>query len=337
MNTNQSDFYSDQGAFFVKAFHDTKMPDFVKNAEPTPSESLATLPYSSFADEATRSFPMHTPADVYISATYLFGKSASIDLVVAQKLKQAAVMFDMADAYNEARSIGLAYSNGVLEKSADVDCYDWEIECNNFSARGSDQASLVRASDHFLAKVAQYSFDDREEIAAEFLLASRALGVDVSPDLKKYAAEGYFNATAFANALEQRALIVKGNEKLAMLDDIKAVANMDDPSELELRKAANFLNTFDNQYGVNRHYGNGVIDPHSAVWSSPEPIVIEQPAIVKIGNCEYPLEKVAGKLPEAFNFATGKIMDLLENGKLDLGLLGSLSNTESDVINSLVR
>lgn len=336
-NHTMSDFYTDQGAFFVRLFHSYDgLPEFVKNAEYGTELSVNSIPASSFADPDHRRLPLHTPADVYVSAAYRFGKTGAADDAIAARLEKAAALFGIEEDFLAVKELALAkYAGSHKKVAAPADYEGWTIETSRVNASGIGAKQLERLAGQLLSKMAGYSFDEREEIASELLLAARAVGADVPVELKKFAAEGSFDALAFSSALEQRASILTDRrEKVAMLDEIRHVGETPAPSEDEMRKAACFLDTFDRQFSLDRHYGRGVIDPHSAVWS----VVCEQhgPEMVKVGEVEHEMSKVAARLPEAFEYATGQIMNVLDNGKLDTGLLAGLSGKQSDVINQLL-
>ena len=333
-----SDFYTDQGAFFVRLFNaHAGIPEFVKNANYSEDTSVSSLPSTSFADSLHRRFPLHTPADVYVSAAYYFGKTGELESPVARKLEKAAAIFGIADDFKSVRDYAVAYHERTAPKTAadaSGDFTGWVIETQRMNASGNSLGQLERLADTFLSKTANYAFDEREEIACEILLASRSIGAQVNPGLKKYAAEGEFVPEVFAHAMAQRAFVLQGNDKLAFLDELKGLSLASEPTADDLRKAACFLDVFDRQYGLDRHYGRGVLDPHSSVWSKVADVA--GPEMVKVGEAEYELDKVAGKLPAAFEYATGRILDLLENGKIDTGLLASLTGEQSSVVNNLI-
>lgn len=331
-----SDFYIDHGAFLVRLFHSQELPGFVKSAEYSADSSVSNLPTSSFADPDHRRFPLHTPADVYVSTAYYFGKTGGESENVVARLKRAAAVFGIESDAESARELALEYHAAAKAKtaSAPTNYESWAIETDRCSVTGTGAKPLERFADSFLTKCAGYAFDDREEIASEILLAARSIGADVPSSIKKYAAEGEFDSRIFSAALEQRASILNQRDKLAFLGEIGELAAMKAPTNDEMRKAACFLDTFDRQYGLDRHYGRGVIDPHAAVWSRVE--TSAAPATVKIGSVEHELDKVAAKLPEVFEYATGKVMDLLDNGVLDTALLAGLSDKQADVINGLL-
>ena len=280
-----------------------------------------------------RELPIHTPADTYISAAYYFGKAAELDEEIVGRLEKAAVLFDIVSDFESVRdfAIGKAQAS-VLSKTAAA-LPEWAIETATVNVSGTGCGSLERFADSFLAKSASYCYEEREELASEILLAARAIGAEVPAELRKYAAEAGFDAATFSAALGQRATILNDRDKVAMLSDITPVDQFTSPSSEELRKAASFLNDFDTQYGLTRHYGRGIIDPHSAIWS-----VLEEPKtaeLVVIGGVEHELSKVAAKLPEAFEFATSQVLAAM-NGEFDRSLLSGLTDKQAEVINQIL-
>ncbi len=171
------------------------VPEFVKDAELDDHEAVEELAPSAFADQVTRSFPIDTPARVYISNAFYQAKKAELEdklgtehtADVGSRIKSAGELFSITsvlEAYNES-----------FEKRASADYEQQHVCVIQDDLLGQQELfpykrpqEFVKSAEVFAKNLTQYPFEWREQISKAFLAKAAEVGVDELPDvICKYA------------------------------------------------------------------------------------------------------------------------------------------------------
>lgn len=326
------DFYTDHGSFLIRLFgqpNGVELPEFVKEAEYDEESLVESLPSTSFADSINRRFPVHTPADTYVSAAYFYGKTAGADKNIEANIQKAAAIFNIFNEIEDVKSVALEHSVPTETKTASSGI-DWSIDVDGYQCSGSTVEQLEYRSKEFIGKYASYSFEQREEIASALLEVAEKIGATVPNGIRSLSKVGNCDREILKAAIDQRALAVPDNRnKTAMSINISDLFGTEgNPSQEEMSKLADILNEFDTQYGLNRRYGRGVIEPHFAVWSDHS----VKTAGILIGNKKWSSSDLQNNLCEAFEFVTGRKIASVN----DLEAIASLSETEASDLNAIL-
>lgn len=322
------DFYSDQGALFVRIFQaGEKLPDFIKSASYGDASSLKSLPSSSFADSTLRNFPIHTPADVLVGASYFYGQGLNESMPdVTNSFKTAALVFGIEKELEEIQKVASDYQ--ALQKSASAPVESgWLIDTNALTAEGEDFSSLQRFADDWMTKTASFSLDDRTEIAGALTSALRQADLPVPNRLRSLACEGEFDRDTLKTAFYQRGMGIHDSfQKAAFYANAETFGNSEAPTAEEMQKTAAYLDAFDRENNIVRLYGRGIMDPHTAVWCS----FPEAQKTASIGGKEYPLTpKNEQDIRDAYLFVKGEELESFDK-------LASLTEDEGALVRSIL-
>jgi hypothetical protein len=323
------DFYTDHGSFLIRLFgqsNNIELPEFVKSAGYDSEEKIASLPSFSFADRVNRKLPLHTPADVYVSAAYFYGKTAGQDSVIAENIQKSAELFGIVDEVRQAIEIA-KQSKGETKTAAPS--AGWSIEVGDYVRSGVTAKQLEYVAEEFLGKFAAYDFSDREEIASSLVEVSDQIGANLPNDIRSFAKIGGCNRQTLKAAVDQRALFLPDNRNKTAMSLLlsESFGTEGNPSDEEMSKLAEILNEFDCQYGLNKRYGRGVIEPHLAVWSDHS----KTASTIVIGNRTWELPEVQKSLADAFEFVTGRKVATVNDEAL-----AGLSETEASDLNAIL-
>lgn len=311
------DFYNDQGAFLVKLLHAQPVPDFVKQSGYESEEAVSALPGTAFADQDSRLFPIHTPADVYLSAAYLHGKNASVDLSIAESVDKAAQLFDIQSEVADVIAIAKAYNSRTTKVAAPSG--GWSFTTKTASFAGQGESHLRSAAAALENNYRNYSFGERTEIAENLVKVAGDLGVDLPVAIEKFAGMSHVNPDDLIVQLQARALALNDPRRTEdFLSKIALIKQAAAATPQEAMKVAAFLDGFDRENHLTRFYGSRISDPHTAVFNTPMAEHLEKTAMVKIGNVKhyvYDLRSVDG---DVFAEVLGhKVADVRELANLD--------------------
>jgi hypothetical protein len=191
-----------------------ELPDFVKDAALDDETSVAELEKSAYADQINISFPVNTPARIYVSNAFFQSKKAQMlerfgaEHVggVEDRIKSAAELFSISRAIESYNEVYEKRANQDYELRHVCTLSDDELgEQNIFPYRTAEEFS--KSAEVFVANMRQYPFEWREQIAQSFLSKAAEVGVDELPDLIcKYAGLFYPAHTAeISNEVARRA------------------------------------------------------------------------------------------------------------------------------------
>jgi hypothetical protein len=323
------DFYTDHGSFLIRLFgqsNNIELPEFVKTAEYDSEERISSLPSLSFADKINRKFPLHTPANVYVSAAYYYGKTAAQDPQIIDGIKKAALLFGITKEIQEA--IDLATTSKTETKVA-TPFTGWSIEVGEYVRSGVTAKQLEYVAEEFLGKFAAYDFSDREEIASAVVEVADQIGASISNDIRSLAKIGSCNRQLLKAAIDQRALFLADDRNKTAMSLLlsESFGTEGNPSDDEMTKLAEILNDFDVQYGLNKRYGRGVIEPHLAIWSDHS----KKASVVVIGTKTWEFPEIEKSLSDVFEFVTGRKI-----ATVNAEALAGLSETEASDLNAIL-
>lgn len=282
------DFYSDQGAFLVKLLHSTPVPDFVKTSQYETEESVNGLPASAFANQAERTFPIHTPVDVYMSAAYLHGKQAAFQPEIADGILKAAHVFGIEKDVQEVITKATEYRTRQSKTAAPVGQWQFATKSARWAGRG--QEHLNEAAGRLEKNFAAYEFSERTEIAQNLMKVATDLGVEAPEAIQKFAGLSHVDLDLMEIELQARALsLQEGRDTRNFLGKIAELRDAADATPEEAMKVAEFLAEFDRQANITHLYGSRFSDPHSAVFNTPRSEFEDKVATVQIGDVKHRL------------------------------------------------
>ena len=187
------------------------VPEFVKEAELDNEDTLKYSSKTAFADEYAKSFPINTPARVYVSHAFLHNKKAALekkwgkDYVekVSQRIKIAGDLFKITDSlvkYTEQRN------NKQAQDYSEVNICSISHAGKTFDLFPVKTASDFQTSmESFIENINKFPFPWRQKIAKSFIEKAAEFEVDEVPDLlAKYAGLYYANIADFPDILAHR-------------------------------------------------------------------------------------------------------------------------------------
>jgi hypothetical protein len=327
------DYYSDQGHFFTKAFSTIECPDFVKTASIEDADSLAGLPDSAFAEPNTRTFPIHDPAHIYVSAAYYLGdqKNATEAPVVGENIRKAAAAFRLTD---EIEKIANHMVELQKKKVAQTKSASWEIKTDAGRYAGPNDSSLLdlqRRATVGCHKCAGLNYNDVPQIAKQMIPLLMERNLPVSNDLYKFAGDGIPDEDFVLAGLQAREILSGEIEKVA---DLKKTF-MDIVNQNAFGKLGEFteqLKGFDKEARMDRFYGSRLIDAHRTVYSMTIEDARKVAEDVSFGKQTRTREELVscGSIIQA---AMGdKFASVTTDGKLDVDKVAALPESDRKVI-----
>lgn len=273
--TESIDHYVDKGAMFVKLFHAEPLPEFVKEASMDEINEIGNLPATAFADANSRRFPLHTPADSFVSASYFYAQpKVASDASIEKAIQKAASFWeiDIAPA-KEAAVNFLGRREACLKQASDtsnqvpVPASHCEVDGNLVYGIHSKSAAEM-AQDEFLGNYQRHEFGARYKIAAHIIDHCEFRDVPVKEDLFKFAGAGVSDIDILKAEIAARALILPDEQKRAsVLDWSEKIESAADKDYSSLRKLASMLDQFDQENNLTSLYGRKFSDPHRSVFN----------------------------------------------------------------------
>lgn len=307
-----SDFYQDQGAFFVKLLHNKLVPEFVKQASYETEDGISSLPNHAFADPENRKYPIHTKADVYLSAAYFYGKTAEYDEKIENAINVSADIFGIKDDLQPLKKTAQDYSlrsellNRELE-SKTKDSISWTLESKTAYFSGNGFPQLKSASLEFSKDFGLYDFHERTEIASGLQTLAKNMGETIS-ELDKFACKSKLDVGHLENQLKARAMM-SIHDKSEAADFLSKIGNLADtsyPSIEESIKMAEFINGFDLEHNLTKFYGTKLDHPHSCVFNKDAAKHNEDTLTIKIGNVTHQWIDLKNSPQDIFEKVLGK-------------------------------
>jgi hypothetical protein len=323
------DYYSDYGHNFVKIFKNSELPEFVKEAEMIPEETLSKLPDEAFADKVARKLPISSAADTYISTAYhLFCNDK--DENVASSLSKAASYWGIEDEVAKLQDLLSDLSKTAGEAEANA---GWSLSHTvgaesgfELSGEGEDTESLKTAWVTFSKQAGRFPFADRVDIAKKFSVEFTKMGMEVPFELGAMSEENLPNSEVVAQEIKSRAIRIDDNSKKAELIELADILFSSEEKDLEgYHKLAGMLDEIDQQNRLTRFYGKSIRNPHEAVFNTPRGEAITACSTLKLAGAEYSLQELAeihndiyklALTKDDYDMVTGKVANSIDHSKL---------------------
>lgn len=324
------DFYKDHGSLFARIFNDFELPDYAKQAGVEDNEKIASFPDSAFADNISRTLPIHDRAHTFVSAGYAYAQpweAKAAELIAT--IEKRAEFFGISSDLVPLKAHVTALLQEPTAKGAGAGDALFQIEVNTPAIkilRGQGKVASVLVQERFLDLLPQIAFEKRSSLAADIITACEGNGVQAGDAILKIAGRAECDEQIFAEQCQLRAgLIADTLEKAAALEPMKL-----DNADKEGRLKA--LQLLDEKYNLGEYYGERLLDPHQAVYNK----IAVAPERIKVGSLTYPLSQWDGKFRQALEAALGteKAAALvLPSGAPDLAKLAAVDELNAKVIN----
>lgn len=282
------DLYDDLGGTQLKDLVSTA-PSFMKTAEVATKDVASKLPTESFALHALtkegsrlKKYPMHTPADTWLSCAY-FEKNAhklprQAARIAATHLKVACEKFNLdtkecisklASNENPISNLYVEETDG-LRKVASQAIIEPRPSEGSYALPGMyplfHEGHIKKATSYFEEHHRAFSTSDKHEFASNVLARAAELNISTEDHtfapLKKVAGDQYGDRVEAQINLRRK--IVDGDveatislEKVAMAKD-----------KLEANKFAELLSAWDIENSMNNVYGKSIVDPYESTFDS---------------------------------------------------------------------
>ena len=235
-------------------------PSFVKNASAAEKYGDQHVPLQLFADPAGRRFPFHTKAATWCSALELAKHLDGNEY--ADKIKAAAVIHGIdaeVDSVLSPAPQTIKYAYTQVEPTGVVRSY--------LPLRHGEEVKTAAA---WLSRYrTEIKLADRQKIAAAILDAATEyeteLGMATKHELLKQAGRGECHTESLKKALLSRATLLGVNPEAGPLRKLAAAVN--DKGSREMRqKTASLLDQLDREFGLVKHYSEGLRAPEDALF-----------------------------------------------------------------------
>ena len=286
----------------MQAVAESTLPGFVKAASQRQMFGSEHDPSSLFADPAARTFYVGTKAGVWLSASQ-FQITGCTNQTISENIKQAARVHGIL-----REIIPVLQILPTLEKAAA------EVPDSHFGLvttvdgqttrhfRLESHADIETAAGYFPGNKQHLAGAQRQKFASAILKRAREESVDLpahlSAELQKYAGEGEYTVAGLQSALRTRQALLGFSSEAA-----EKLQSLVQPTAERLpvghrQKVAAWLTDFDVEFGLDRQYGNGLVDPHDTLFgiskSAIETVLKDNVALIN-GTvfCKSDLQKVA--------------------------------------------
>lgn len=248
-------------------------PDFVKSAS---AERLVgdpeKLPRHIYADQHNKLYPCHTAPATWMSALFFNDKRAQFDektaAVIQERITKAAKYFGIAGLVTDLEKAAAQFSTDEFD---DLEDDQWGIVWLDNHGRKERHWPLRNAGEvkfaaaHFASYRDEFTFADRNQIAAKILNKAAAYNADLGDTgeiLSLAAGHGACAAKTASELLRDRATLAKrlnkelaaGLEKLAAAVDQNPEQARTEAMRLKLAAA---VDEFDRATHLCRLYGTG--------------------------------------------------------------------------------
>jgi len=307
------DVYSDTYRARLHSFHEEGLlSPLVKSAELLSEEERDALPDAAFADRYGRAYPVHTPEDTLLSATYFF-KTASYEERpdILQHLHHAVQAHGVEREYRDLLGRIASLEKRASERTLDqfgLLCKVGETTVGRYRVQNVE--NLIKAAEHFTRNHPQYPIIWRVRVSEHLMEKAAELECEQQMPLavRAYARENVCYSEKTAYELVKRAFLLRNDVDAAQVCQRLAklvVGSMRTPEMLE--KVSHTIDMLDRVYGLDKHYDGDLSDPYKAVYNmdkeSAEEIVS---SIVDILGDQYTLAELQGVDPGIYKRALGE-------------------------------
>ena len=251
------------------------LPSYVGNYTILDEKQASELSDRFFADESGRQFPIDSPENTWLSATYLAlqkaelpMKQASVDFVEA-KIKEAAQIYGIAEDVKKAID-SVTMSLTMFDKAAATDEeYGWIVKdasgaivAKRYLMRDVD--GVRKAAAYFEENRHHYPLDVRRMIASNIVKRAETFAVDQLPGcVAREAGLGIPRTSVLMRELLERAELAKDAENSVLLANVNNLISTLDQGTLvdHLDKVAEVIDTFDRVEDLTKYYGTRIMPP----------------------------------------------------------------------------
>jgi hypothetical protein len=322
------DYVKDNNPKYLKHIEDMlgNFPDYVKNAyDASRSEQVKSLHQSSFADTASREFPIDTPENTFLS--YAYCKAASIhDESITRNIKQAA----------QRHVIDLSSVDEALlkkEASADETAKKFAISLDT-GAQGvkfyyplHNELAIEKSARDLAEDFDRIPLEAFRHGALNLVKAAKAKGmhIDTLPHRIRYTgAHREFNYKFASQAVRQRQKAL-GDDAAAIYGEIVKSASVD------VEHVNDYVNLFmemDEMNGIK--YASEMLNPYEAFFSGHDIDEIEKTAnaYVVVSEAPIPIEEftelATDKVEKEFAFEERELLrDVVKTASQSGGIAAS--------------
>lgn len=305
------------------------VPDYVKEASVDNEEDMQLLEKEAFADEERRVFPLNSPARVYLSSAFLREKQAMLSAkyskgyvdALQQKLATAAEVFGITqdlEAYNQA-----------AEKRASFDYPEVFIATIEDPALSEEPISLFpvktaeafkTAAETFAAKMKNFPFAWRHQIADGFVEKASMFGVNDLPDIVcKYAEMFFPNALSdIEGEIRRRAAKHSNPEKQAAMNALADTVDTITPSVQDVMKLAEQVDELEQSSGILKTSKMSQLlpDPVDVFFTISPEKAAEILNVVEMGGEKFAMKDLQKVSADKYKEAFGADLDPADEAKL---------------------
>lgn len=250
-------------------------PEFVKEAN---HERLhgdpEMLPSHVYADQSTRTWPVHSAPATWMSALFFFDKKAELDRRVAEvaepKILEAARYFNILPQVEQLKTkIAESVAHDLSRVSDDDFALVWEtdegVKERHYPLRGPQEVKMAAA--WFEQYRDEFVWADRRRIAEKIMEKASQYSVPLNdPEMiEKTAGYGHCSSADLASMLAQRAdMCSRSHPDLAA--EMRKLAQSVSEAQVDTRdqgtryKIAAITDQYDRETKLNRLYDEGGLD-----------------------------------------------------------------------------
>lgn len=268
---SKTDFYSDGGATLIRVFGAGRgLPEYVLDGEYSVDPGDLTVKRAScFADRGTRAYPIHDPANTWVS--YLYARTNGANDEVVGTIRKAASFFGINDDLDLIEQKIEAFSRP--NKQAKVN-WTVDVPCSSgtFKSAGAGKGSIGKACAELTSKQFEslHPMSDRRKIARELISVCPPDFRDEIPDrVMKTAGIGIPDMDDLVASIVARSLVIKEDVREPFIKAANQLTDLDSSDRTlgMLTETCDFLDTFDKAHNLTRFYGNRFPDPVSSVFT----------------------------------------------------------------------
>jgi len=256
----------------------TDIPDYVKEACPANQKEASELPVNAFADDITRTFPIHTAADTWLSCAYYNKAASELNVYlektasgerIKERLNQACEFWGIEPPV--LRQLTKAASAGIrIEYKVGDTVHD--------STSVSSPEELTKVAEDIIQNTHRYPWQMRRDVGRQVLAAAPALSLSFSgsmqDQLNKSAGYGVGDVSAVARAITQRQVATRryhtelqpGLSELKEAVDSSARNGVLSPDMLD--KVASVLDAVDRVASLHIYYQGEFQAPEKQIYTT---------------------------------------------------------------------
>lgn len=256
-------------------------PEFIKNAgAPTTDEELHALPFSCFADQAKRQYPIHNKEATWLSnatfwETSIFDPKASPK--TGEELLKAATYWDIEDDIREMLQKVSDASQTRQKEDLPDDVFALvatrPTDGNQLRMFPTFDPDMVKKSaEQFYAERTLLPLQWRRVAAQNLLKAAQDQNVNINNEavedyLNRAAGKGMSSTSTLIDALIKRANILHDTKRKSAARDLVQIANKLEGQETSrelCEKMAEKLDILDRNMGLYQRYATGLDLPEES-------------------------------------------------------------------------